>query len=762
VTEPLALAFVWHMHQPYYRSSRTGEFLMPWVRLHALKDYADMVEILQDFPGVRQTFNLVPSLIEQLEEYGAGRFRETYWDHTLKPAEDMDESERSFVVDLMCERSWHPRAQAHPRYRELSSKKESCLQLGIDRCAKTFSTAEIRDLQVWFNLAWFDPVYLEREPLAGLVAKGRDFSEEDKLALRQVQEEILRRTLPVYAEAQAAGRIEITTSPYFHPILPLLVNTDLARVSRADVVLPPRRFAHPEDAVEQIERGLRKHEETFGRPTRGMWCSEMGIGEDVIPLLAERGVEWTIGDEEHLARSLGTRFDRSEAGHLEQPALLYRPYRLEREGAELAVIFRDHALSDLIGFTYQSWGPRDAAANLVWRLREARRELADSTEPHLVTIALDGENAWEYYSRDGRDFLRYLYEGLEDDPGFACVTVSEHLDRHPATRELPWLHTGSWIFGDFSTWIGDEAHSRAWDLLHTARDVVAAKVAAAGGPDEAPPLVREAWHHILVAEGSDWFWWFGEHQASDIDDLWDLDFRRQLQEAYRLLGLTPPLALFAPILSGRPGGEQRAPASSLTPRIDGLVSPPEEWEEAGVCRAAVGGTMQRAQERTLAELRYGADEHNLFLLLIPGGPGFLPGTELAVYLGRPAAAARDKAEGQAGHHTRFWGQSRAAGELGFEASVELLVRVETGPQITASLARPSPEGAWDHVRDIREAAYDEVFEVALPLRDLEIGEDASLALVVGLGREGVLLELLPERGVIVLDLTRRGETGHRL
>ncbi len=329
---PLSVAFVWHMHQPYYKRSRYGSFDMPWVRLHALKDYLDMVEITSSYPSLHQTFNLVPSLVEQIDDYARGDFVDPYWNLTMKPAADLDVGERGFVVDLMCERSAHPRAQRYPRYLELSRKREAYLGQGIDVCAAAFDVDELRDLQIWFTLAWFDPVHLRDGPLADLVSRGRDFTEADKQVLAAAQADILARVLPAYRQAEAEGRVELTTSPYFHPILPLLINTDISRISRSDAPLPPRRFAHPEDAREQIRLAMEHHAATFGRRPRGMWCSELGVGEDVVPMLTEAGLVWTIADEGILGRSLGQDIVRTDGGRVQDPDRLYHPYRLEREG----------------------------------------------------------------------------------------------------------------------------------------------------------------------------------------------------------------------------------------------------------------------------------------------------------------------------------------------------------------------------------------------------------------------------------------------
>ena len=774
---PLSIAFVWHMHQPFYRSSPSGPFEMPWVRLHALKDYADMVDILAEFPTIRQTFNLVPSLLDQLEAYASGAFVDRYWEQTLTPAEELDDAARAFIVELMVEPATHPRIARYPRYRELAEKKEACRDRGPAACAATFTSDELRDIQVWFTLAWFDPRYLEQEPLAGLVAKGRDFSEADKEIIAQEQRRLLAATLPTYAAAAARGQVELITSPYYHPILPLLVDTDLARVARGDIGLPARRFAHPEDAREQIARGLRRFEEVFGTAPRGLWCSEMAVGESVIPLLADRGIDWSISDESVLARSLGTDITRDDEGHVRQPTDLYSPYLLEREGRAISMIFRDRVLSDLIGFTYRSWDPRDAAANLVWRLHQIRRNLAGSPGPHLVTIALDGENAWEYYQRDGYDFLASLYTALSRDPDLTCVTVSEFLRDNPPQRGLPWLHTGSWIYADLSTWIGDPAHSRAWELLHDARDHVAGMRTSGVAPDTPatpgsantaaadrepePSAWEEAWQHILVAEGSDWFWWFGEHQESGIDHLWDLQFRRHLREAYCLVGMPLPPELLAPLFPTVSAAEAE-PTATFTPVIDGRLTTPEEWSPAGVRRAPRGGVMLPGEGRHLEDVRYGRDEHHVFFLAVPGKRGLVGGIELLFALGTPVPADAGPPPDEAAGSTADPSRPRLALPPGFARVAEVEVRISAPGRVHASLSltsagrsvrsgtgRPDAPTTRTELPDI---AFDEVVELAVPLELLGMGADARLCFVVAVAQDGVLQELLPGSGAVVFDL----------
>jgi alpha-amylase/alpha-mannosidase (GH57 family) len=736
-SEPLHVAFVWHMHQPYYRSARTGAFGMPWARLHALKDYLDMVETLSAYPSLRQTFNLVPSLVEQLEDYASGDFTDVYWDLTMKPAAELGPAERAFVVERMCEHSGHLRSRLHPRYLELAHKREAASPDWV-ACAAAFTADELRDLQVWFNLAWFDPQTLAADPLRQLVERGRDFREEDKQVLAAVQADILARVLPAYRDAAFRGQIELSTSPYFHPILPLLCNSDSARIASPDVVLPSRRFAHPGDAAEQIKTALDKHVRVFGEPPLGMWCSEQAVGEDVLPLLIEAGLSWTISDETVLARSVSGVASAGAPPFVAPsalgPASPYFPYRLERETGNIAIVFRDHTLSDLIGFTYQSWDSRDAAADLLRRLRELRTTLVSpaagpapgQTRPEipLVTIALDGENAWEYYPHDGRDFLRYLYEGISSEEALRCVTVSEHLREHPPGRSLDWLHTGSWIGGDLRTWCGDKAHNAAWGQLGRARDLasrhlqVAAVQGSAGGAPPSSPAggphpagsadpgagatPATAWHHILVAEGSDWFWWFGDHHRTELDHVWDRDFRSHLQEVYRCLGEPMPVELLLPLL------EQGAlsttpPLGPVDPVIDGRLTYADEWASAGLLSPVLQSTMQPSVATTIEEVRIGWSAGSLCLLVKPGSASLGVGLEIELRV------------------------TQAGG--GDELSVLMTLGPEGQIAVSCTQDPTLQEGA--------RARWGDVIEAAIPLDPSNARAMELSALVLRIGRDGV-------------------------
>jgi alpha-amylase/alpha-mannosidase (GH57 family) len=359
---PLHLAFVWHLHQPYYKDDLTDTYLLPWVRLRSTKDYHKMAALLDSYPRVRQTFNIVPSLLVQIEDYGragaGGRDHDLFLRLSRKPAGELTAEERSFVLRWMRESPRFLRVQASPRYRELASRAEG----------DAFTTEEIRDLQVWYNLAWCDPAWVDRDPaLSQLKAQDRDFSEADKEALFAAQLEMVRRIIPDFSKLAERGQAELTFSPYYHPILPLLYDLESAREALPDIQLPTRRFAHPEDARYQVEAGRAEFQRLTGVRPRGMWPSELAVGESVAGLAIETGVDWFLSDEGVLGRSIDVYLGRDGEGRLYQPELLYQPWRIEREGGEVTAVFRDSLLSNLIGFDYHRMAAADAAGDFMGR-----------------------------------------------------------------------------------------------------------------------------------------------------------------------------------------------------------------------------------------------------------------------------------------------------------------------------------------------------------------------------------------------------------
>jgi len=362
---PLHLALVWHMHQPYYKDDLTSTYLLPWVRLRATKDYYKMAALLDGYPNVRQTFNLVPSLLAQIEDYSGGRYEDLFLNLSRRPAADLSAEERDFILRWMRESPRFLRVQASPRYTELASRERGA----------GYTTDEIRDLQVWCNLAWCDPAWVDRDArLAALKAKDRGFSEADKEVLFEAQLQLIRMVIPKYAELASRGQVELTFSPYYHPILPLICHVDAARTAIPQIRLPNRHFSHREDAERQIGLGLEAFERLVGNRPRGMWPSEMAVGESVASLAVQAGLDWFISDEEVLARSIETHLARDGEGRMAQPELLYQPWAIERDGGRVSVIFRDALLSNMVGFDYHRMRAQDAVGDFMGRLRGIREQ----------------------------------------------------------------------------------------------------------------------------------------------------------------------------------------------------------------------------------------------------------------------------------------------------------------------------------------------------------------------------------------------------
>lgn len=597
MTEPLSVALVWHMHQPDYRDG-AGRFLLPWVRRRASKDYVRMIETAMRHPGLRITMNMVPTLLEQLELYAREDFDDSHRELCLRQASELTPADRAFLLNFTRSTD-RPRrvAMFEPFYRLLES-------LPADGGAA--DDAMIRDLQVWSLLVWLDPSDIERDPaLSAIVRLGSGFDEEVKRIVDERQLARVRQVLPRLREAIASGCIEPMTSPYAHPILPLLIDQESAHVARPDLALPPDdvRFRRPEDAAAQVERGLAVFERLGGVRPSAIWPPECAMSPAAASLIAAGGVHWAISDEGVLGRSLEAPVRGDDTAR----ARLYRPYR-ERSG--LHMVFRDALLSNRIGFDYPSMQAADAVDDLVGRLEEIAAA-KPSQASWLVVIALDGENCWDYYEDNGAAFLDGLYSRLTTSSQLRTVHVDEFLDHRAGTvAELEQLWSGSWVDADFATWIGEPAHTRAWTLLAQARSALD----AAGGPSEN----RGALQQILIAEGSDWFWWFSSRHESGVDSAWDALFRTHLRRVYELIGRPAPADLEVPILAGEVEAHLLAPLRAIEPQSESDT----DWNAAGVLHASgVFGAMQPARS-SVDRIYFGASDTQLHIRFGDQQPSF--------------------------------------------------------------------------------------------------------------------------------------------
>src|SRR5258708_4687596 len=417
----LRVVVLWHQHQPFYKDLVSGEYRLPWVRLHALKDYYGMVKLLDEFPNVHQTFNLVPSLITQIQDYESGLAQDPFFTVATRPANDLSADERRFALRYLFQANPERLIGRYPRYAELRARFQG-MGSDPDQAERFFQRQDYTDLQVLSQIAWFDEFFLQEPEVAELVRKGRDFSLEDQSFVASHQIDLIKRALPAHAKAAKEGRIEISTSPFYHPILPLICDTNQGAVSTPGLPLPQNRFRHPEDAREQLLRGLDLHEKVFGVRPKGVWPSEGSVSEDVFSIAAGLGVNWMATDEGVLARTLGMSFMRDGRGRVPDASagMLYNIHRYESGPASMPLLFRD------------------------------------------------GENGWEYCPESGREFLRRFYELLQNDESVEAVTVSEAIARHQHFNVLRSLTPGSWINANFNVWIGAPEDNRSWDYLYHA------------------------------------------------------------------------------------------------------------------------------------------------------------------------------------------------------------------------------------------------------------------------------------------------------
>jgi len=712
------VAILWHLHQPDYRDPRTGEYMLPWVRLHALKDYLDMVAHAEAFPEVHLTFNFVPSLVRQLEEYAAGQARDPFVELSARPAEDLTLEEREFILRNFFKAHWPTMVEPYPRYRELLAKRGRILTDALlEEAARRFRPQELRDLQVWFNLVWCGQSLAEgNEVVRELRLKGRQFSEEDKASLLATQQEVLRGLLPRYRRLGEAGCIELSTTPFYHPILPLLCHPEDARVSRPDLPLPAQHTDLPEDAAVQLRRARAEHERVFGHPPRGVWPSEGSISERALELMRETGFTWAASDEQVLALSLRGPAPRS-AGERRKllPPELCRPYAFGAEGT-LALFFREHDLSDRIGFVYSRWPAERAVRDLLRRLEQLTAWPQGLRELPIVSIILDGENAWEFYPQNGAEFLRRLYRALSAHPRLQPVTFSEYLAQYPPRTHLSRIHPGSWISHDFHLWMGHPEDNRAWDLLYTARRTLRM---TEGSLD--PKERARAWEHLYVAEGSDWFWWYGdEHWAAEAA-LFDRLFRERLQAVYEQLGQTPPAELSRPIKKP-PLPLVEEPWALLSPRLDGRITHFFEWRGAGVIESAgAAGTMHRTT-LLLERICYGFDYQYLYLAL-------------------QCRCAMEMLCAEKCGLTLFWRQGSKTYRLRLaELSLPLQAQVPVDLQ----------EGGGWQPHGTAEVVFDRIGEFAVPWEALDLAAGTSFDFFVEVNKAGAVLERWPTQGYFVL------------
>ncbi len=529
-TRPLRVCFLWHQHQPDYRVD--GEFFLPWVRLHAVKDYVDLTEILSRYP-VKHTINVVPSLLRQLDAYADGITDELERLSRMKP-ERLTYTEKKSLAAWATTIQRATMVSPLPRYSELF---DVLSENRFDNC----STEDWQDVQVLVNLAWLGPIGRQNPVARALMEKGRMFTREDVDALLTFHHDRMKSVVPTLHRSELAGRIEVSVTPFNHPILPLLITTNAAAECMPKARLPQPPYEAPGNAWRSVRSARNEWHTRTGVMPVGMWPAEGSISQQALELLSSCGVQWTASDEAVLRNSLGGDQSATDA---------YYPYEVETPSGPITILFRDHALSDAIGFSYASWNAADAANDFVRRLEE-RRALIVATDGEealataVIPIMLDGENCWEFYENNGADFLHELLSRLSDARRYTSLTCSE-ATTSAGKRRLHRIRAGSWINADFSVWIGSAPKNMAWTLLREAKRAL----------EEHGYTDHEVAEELAVVEASDWFWWYDDRHQAPHKPLFDVIFRKHMAAIFEKCSVEPPIDLSRPLAEVHMDGEK--------------------------------------------------------------------------------------------------------------------------------------------------------------------------------------------------------------
>lgn len=592
--KPLRVAILWHQHQPYYKID--DEYVLPWVRFHGIKDYLDLVEILYEYPEIKQTFNLAPSLMLQIEEYVAGITKDKIQRLTEKPVKDLNDTDKEQILSSFFICNFENMILPYKRYKELFDKAQKS-----EKAINSFTDQDWLDLQIWYNLTWFGPVTRERKGLKRLFNKGSKFIEEEKQMLLDFNNEILSSIIPTLQKLHSLNQIEISVSPFYHPILPLLCDTNSALESMPELELNGLSYIHPESAEFHILQAIDYYNSLFGFKPNGMWPSEGSLSDEVLGLMIKAGLKWTGTDEKLLENSLKNH----------KPIEKYFPRKFRHINGEITLFFRDHNLSDAIGFVYSRWNPFDAANDFINKLKKIRNDIInhygeEALEFAIVPVILDGENCWEYYKNNGYDFLSHLYKLFSDSAELISVKYSNVIGEENFLEPMSHLQAGSWINGNFAIWIGHKDDRIAWQALSEAHNAV---LASKDSIDE--NSFEQALSEIHIAEGSDWFWWYGDEHTAENKADFDVMFRYHLTEAYKNIGVEAPEYLQFPL--GKDGISKQLvfPTGTISPTIDGKIYE-GEWEKAGYYDAKSSMSSMHKVGELIHRFWFGFDADNIY------------------------------------------------------------------------------------------------------------------------------------------------------
>ena len=736
----LSVAFVWHFHQPNYQTQPNGI-------LHAIKDYLDMLLLLDKFPNIKLNFSIVPALVDAIEDY-SNEGHDIHSKLTITPVEELTDDDKLYILNYFFDANYESLISKNPRYNELYIKRYSKTEVGIE----DFTLQEYADIMFLFNIVWFDPIWFNIYPeLQKLLDKERNYSLEDRITLIELNRKIIRQIIPSFKQYQDNGRIEIITSPYNHPILPALINPNDLKTPSLKHPMPDCKIALLLDAKEQIKMAVDRITEVFGKEPQGIWPSEHCISQKTLDVLANLGIKWVITDESVLSNSLKREFIRDFRGCYEDPydvCSLY-VYRTRR-GKEINIIFRDSVIPNLISFEYPHHDSILCANDLFDRIKTVHDKLKNSPDKkHIFTIAMDGENSWESYAKDGAVFLERLYSLINEDKNINTVLISDYINANKKTEKLiKKVTSGSWVNQEFQLWIAEPTKNLAWKyLVQTGNDLKEAEKSGRLSKEQ----IKSAKSELYIAEGSDWFWWYGEPNNSGQDHIFDFLFREHLKNVYNIIEKPIPSYLEMPLISfmGKP---LKNPRREITPLMNGMVKDNDEWLHAGCIDIPDGPILQ--ENKLLNRIYFGTDKNNLYLrfdinkYLLESKESFKEYFSIYVYI----KTYNDSFELTSPSRTTNKTDSLLPVLLdGYTHEVK--IALTSNRKYPLQFSKAVKDGLWElqwghHIKYV----HKEIFEISIPFDDLKIEHGENFDFFFITGCSGVTEEIYPKD--IPLTLTR--------
>lgn len=726
----LSIAFYWHMHQPEYRLTSDGDYLMAWVRLHAVKDYLDMIKIVDNFKDIKVNVNLVPVLLDSLIDYGENGAHDLHSRLTVTPVEDLNVQDKEFILNNFFDANYKTMIFPYPQYDKLLKKRQEMSEVDVD----AFSDGEYSDLMALFNLVWFDPTFVEKNPeIKRLVKKGKNYTLNDRIKIIELQREIIRKIIPTYREYVSAGKVEVTTSPYYHPILPVLLDIKSVKIQNTEGL--PSDLKMSQDAKIQTKTALDRVEELLGKRPKGIWPSEHCVSPKELDLFRDLGVEWSISDEGILASSINFEFVRDFKGYLEEPYHLVKSYEYKNG---LKMIFRNAMIANLISFEYPNYDSEMAAKDLFERIKVIQSKLLSSPdENHLLTIAMDGENSWENYPKDGEVFLKTLYALIDGDETLETVLISDYLEKEQHHKPLNKIKSGSWINKSFKLWIDEPVKNTAWQYLKRVRDDFGEFIKHNPNAQNIDSARRE----LYICEGSDWFWWYGEPNDSGRDNIFDYLFREHLKNVYHELGVESPEFLDNSLLEIN-SGLSKYPKGEIQPIIDGQQISDDEWLNAGFIDIPDGPVMR--ENKFFDKIRFGCDRNNFYLRFylndfVLSDPDKLKTTyQMYIY-------TRNASKKQAMSPMRLINKtSDILPTTKQKFHNELQLSIVEGELRLVRLIKAIPNNLWvlENPKQIK-AVFGNAIDIQIPFENLDVDHNENMEFLFSIAKMGVSDILIP-------------------